>query len=757
VLEPNSVHSIFSFPSVFSLFSEPESGFVAGVMLDRVSVFFAAVVVFMAILIAIYAKSYLHENRSDSIRFYALMLLFTLSMLGVVLSSNLLSLFVFWEMTSLTSFFLIGYYFQKEEGWKGARMGLITTASLGLCFLAGVALVRVAYGTLELQPILSGEARILNPQAHFWGGFLLLLGAFGKSAQFPFSYWLPRAMAAPTPVSAFLHSATLVKLGVFLVARLYPSLFAGNVFLLLVLMYVGYATALYGALASFFSHDLKAILAWSTVSQLGLLMAYFGSADIRVAGLEFVHILAHVLFKGGLFLFAGLIDHSTGTRDLRLLRGIGIKDKRLQCVAALLLLSFVSFPGSVAFLSKELSLETLWKKTTFLEFQQAILYAPFLLVFVVVSLLKMAIGCRIFFDLFLAKSSKSSISYEKASWGLLFSPLVLGALSFVFGSYVPLWQFLWDVPFFLVQGVPADDPSLSLWHGFTPAFFTTVFVFLSGAALWKLVDTRSGFSALKWRRWADLAEVFESLHEWLLKFSQVLTKSLGAASIRAHLAIVLFFLGLAGIATLGAHASLFVMPEELFDPTESAKAKGARLLVCVVMALAAVAAVRAKQVLTRLVATSLVGLLVTALYVFFQAPDLALTQVLVESLLLLVSVVLLMRMKVVEFAQNIRYKPSRRLFSALIAVCFGVFASGLLFLALHRGNPNAFGPEILSLTLPEAAGKNAVNTILIDFRGTDTLFEIVVLVIAVLGCAGLVRNYVSPKTDKATAKENGHA
>ncbi|MFA7387300.1 MAG: proton-conducting transporter membrane subunit, partial [Thiohalobacteraceae bacterium] len=320
--------------------------------LDGLGLMFALLILGIGLLIVLYARYYLSESDPMG-RFYGLLLLFMAAMLGIVLSENLLVMFMFWELTSLSSFLLIGYWKHRADARQGARMALTLTGGGGLALLAGILLLGQIVGSYELSVILDAGAQIQAHPLYPLTLVLILLGAFTKSAQFPFHFWLPHAMAAPTPVSAYLHSATMVKAGVFLLARLYPALSGSDLWFYLVAG-TGMATLLFGAYTALFKHDIKGLLAYSTISHLGLITLLFGLSTplSTVAGV--FHIINHAIFKASLFMAAGIIDHETGSRDMRKINGLWNYMPHTATLAMVAAASMAGVPLLNGFLSKEM-------------------------------------------------------------------------------------------------------------------------------------------------------------------------------------------------------------------------------------------------------------------------------------------------------------------------------------------------------------------------------------------------------------------
>lgn len=719
---------------ISSLTWVPSIGLNLGFLLDRLSVFFALVVTGVGILVTTYATSYLSDRQEDLSRFFSYLLFFMGCMLGVVLSSNLLSLFLFWELTGLASFLLIGFETHSSGAQRGARMAFLTTGGTGLLLMAGVVLVGQAFGSLDLAILLNPNTVVQNPHKLQWAVPFLLAGAFGKSAQFPLQFWLPNAMSAPTPVSAYLHSATMVKLGVFLVARLSP-LFADTPAWTETLLAVCFFTAAFAAVLSFLSHDLKSILAYSTVSQLGVLMGLYAFNRDAFVSADLLHILAHVLYKGGLFMMAGMVDHACGTRDLRLLGGLGRKMPVLAVVSLLLCASLASLPGTLAFVSKELLI------ADFLIQPPSALTQTAFGFFLFAAALKFAIALRLFWHLFVRSSPPPTPDLHAPGF-FLWAPAALLALnSLVLGLFpgamngVLKWPAVGNRP-------PMPLAELHAWHGLSEPFLYSAGAIGVGGVFYALASF-VGWNKLRVPHWLEFDRLFDVLFYGVMRAAALSVQLLRADVSRDVLGIVLAFIGLCGLIALGNHLPALINLSswaELNPFAQSSDLTVTRVTIALVMVVGGVVVLFSRQVLTRLVSTSLIGLLVTALYVVFRAPDLALTQLLVETLVLIATVILLVRLKAVEFLSSQKVSGLRRWVHAGIAFGVGTLMAGLVLVAQSRGLTPAerLGTVAFEKSLPEAAGTNAVNTILVDFRGTDTLFEIAVLVIAALGCVGAI-------------------
>lgn len=704
---------------------------------DGLALFFGFVVSGVGVLVTFYAACYLDDHYKDHGRFYCYLLLFMGAMLATVFSSNLLVLFVAWELTGVTSFLLIGFLHDKAESQRGARMALLTTCGTGLALLAGVLLVGMVYSTYDLGAIFAADAVPAGKESLLLAAFACcFVGICGKSAQFPFHYWLPNAMAAPTPVSAYLHSATMVKLGVFLTARLLP-VFDGLDAWFPVLTLIGFGTFVLGAVFALLSQDLKAVLAYTTVGQLGLLIGHYGLyTNGAPLTWDYLHIANHVFYKACLFMVVGIIDHSTGTRDLRKLGGLFSKMPLTGAAALITLAALAGLPPTTGFLSKEALLETVLH--TGHAAGGALGWWPLVAV-VAGSAVNTAVAIGVFHRAFLGKPSHAvEAHFHAPSLGLQLPPLLLAAAALVCGlAAAPFGAFL-DT--FGLAGVhAATPPELHLWHGVTTPLLISAGVAAAGAALYLMLghEGRSR-AAIPKPLCFDLG--FDRLLDAIPLAGKKLNLALGFSRPHSHLFVVLgaalaatgavILPGIGQIA--GAAADWDVLPRE---------PRGwVRWAVAGLISLAALAAVRWKQPIRQLFALSVIGLGITFYYVLYQAPDLALTQMMVESATLLLVLFVVIRFKRDCDDMEPLPRTGRLTKAAKIAISAGMgllMGGGVLIFQQPRKLDWA-GDYYLEHTLPLAHGHNGVNTVVVDFRGWDTMFEIAVLVIAALGCLGLL-------------------
>ncbi|HEY0944877.1 MAG TPA: hydrogen gas-evolving membrane-bound hydrogenase subunit E [Opitutaceae bacterium] len=714
-------------------------------LVDGLSLFFGLVVSGMGVFVVFYATQYLDEHYSDHGRFYAYLLLFMSAMLGTVLAGNLLLLLVFWELTGVASFLLIGFLHGRHDSRAGARMALLVTAATGLVMLAGIVLVGVETGTYDLARLLSGEIGETSRATMSAAFVLVAIGAFGKSAQFPFHFWLPNAMAAPTPVSAYLHSATMVKLGVFLVARVFP-LFREVELWTPLLAGACFGTAVLAAVLALLSHDLKAILAYSTVSQLGLLIGSYGLAAPLGTGSDLLHITNHVLYKGSLFMAVGAIDHATGVRDARHLGGLRRRLPWLCLGVFVAAASMAGLPGTLGFLSKEAMLkETLdhWRGEGALG-----LYPAAMLV--ATSVLKVAFSARLAHGLFFGRESEKAVAHFHAPGaGLQAAPLLLALACAGFGlAPAVLGNALHQLTTPRLHVTPASD--LALWHGVTPELLLSGGIVAAGAGLYVLLH-RAQWRGLAVPSWLRFDVGFESGVQALPVLAKRVTTMLRSDRPLDYLPLAFGFLLLLVGGYVAANATVLLPgwpgPGD-FDLLRS--------FVVLLIAMATGLVITLRRWAGQLISLSIVGFLITFYFVLFQAPDLAMTQILVESATLLLVLLLLARFpRSTELARRAR-SHGRRGLALVLAVGVGALTTIFTLMAVNPKHPQAAGDYYLQATVPLAHGTNAVNTILVDFRGFDTLLEITVLTIACLGAVGLLMRY-RRTPDEYAAGEKGPA
>jgi multicomponent K+:H+ antiporter subunit A len=690
--------------------------------LDGLSLVFILIVSGIGLLVIVYAHYYISEKDSMG-RFYAYLLWFMGSMLGVVLSENLLLMFFFWELTSLSSFLLIGYWTDVSDARKGARMALAVTGGGGLALLAGIVLIGRMVGSYELSVVLAAGDLIRNHPLYPVALVLVLLGIFTKSAQFPFHFWLPHAMSAPTPVSAYLHSATMVKAGVFLLARLYPALSGTEMWFYIVTL-VGLTTLLVGAVTALFRHDLKGLLAYSTISHLGLITLLFGlnSPLAVVAGI--FHIINHATFKASLFMAAGIIDHETGTRDIRRLGGLW---RYMPYTATLAMISAAAMAGVPlfnGFLSKEMFFDEvlglhLFGALSFLVPVAATLAAVF----------SVAYSLRFIHAVFFNGKPERLPKFpphEPPRYMLLPVEFLAGICLLV--GLLPGLTVAYPLAAAASATLGEDLPaySLAIWHGFNLPVLMSAIALCGG--IWLYIKRRRLFAINRRLPKPHASQIFEAMIQGAVRLANRLTGYLENASLQSYLAWMLM------AALVAAGSRLIVLPSVRGGIALSPIDEVTLLLAVILVAATFATVIWHRRRLVSLVMLSVVGLLVALAFARFSAPDLALTQLSVE----MVTIILLM-LSLFFLPRSTPSESSalRRGRDLVLAGGMGGLVTLLSFAAMTRPHETISG-FFLEKSLPEGGGTNVVNVILVDFRGFDTLGEISVLAIAGLAIYALI-------------------
>jgi len=703
----------------------PTLGIQVSFWIDGLSLLFALLISGIGVLIIWYSHYYSIEEHRP--RFFAYLLFFMGAMLGVVLSSNLIALFVFWELTSISSFLLIGFWHTQEAAVYGARKSLLITSLGGFALLAGIVLLYEVTGTLEL-PELAQHAEAIR-MSSLYPAILgcIVIGACAKSAQFPFHIWLPNAMAAPTPVSAYLHSATMVKAGLFLIARFLPLL-SGTQAWMYAVSGIGMLTMLVGAALALQQYDLKALLAYSTISQLGLIMALYGFGTAGGVRAATFHLFNHAAFKGALFLLVGIIEHVAGTRDRRALGGLARGLPVTATLTGIAALAMAGVPLLNGFLSKELfyeaSLEMLvWGRWAWVLPELA----------VVGSLLTVIYALQIFHGVFFGQAPKElANALHDPSAGMLLAPAILAGMCLLMGVFpAPLEALVLAPAVSSIAGQDAWQP-LAIWHGFTGPVLMSAVALVGGACLYGYArPLRQAMPSMP-VRWPGLSidALYDRGMAALDRTGLFLMGFLQSGYLRWSLMLLLSVLILSFGVPFIAKAGGALGPLDLgsVEPFEA-------VLIALLMA-GAVAVAWARQPLMAVLTLGLVGLLVSLLFVLLQAPDLALTQLLIETTSLILFLLVLRFLPPFGREALSRWGRCRDLG---IAIAVG----GLVVVLLLVANSESLYPSIahyfLEQSLTLGGGRNMVNVIVVDFRGYDTMGEITVLSIAAIGVYALIK------------------
>ncbi|MBE1295936.1 MAG: monovalent cation/H+ antiporter subunit A [Rhodobacteraceae bacterium] len=695
----------------------PGLGLNANFFLDGLGFLFGTLILGIGLLIILYARFYL--SREDPMgQFYTYLLLFQGAMVGIVLSDNILLLLIFWELTSLSSFLLIGYWKHLPEGRQGACMALTVTGSGGLAMIGGMLILGNIAGSYDLSVILQNKELIQASPLYLPALILILLGCFTKSAQFPFHFWLPHAMAAPTPVSAYLHSATMVKAGLFLMARMWPVL-AGTPEWFYIVATTGLVTMVIGAVIALFKDDLKGLLAFSTVSHLGLITMLLGFGTKLAAVIAVFHIINHATFKAALFMSAGIVDHEAHTRDIKRLGGLRHLMPVTFTIALVAALSMAGIPPFNGFLSKEMMLDatavTVWAGSPYL--------VPGLAL--VAALFSAAYSFRFIVHVFFGpkRDDYPSQPHDPGA-GMWLAPAFLITLVILIGLFSakmvgPLVAVAASA---VIGGGELPYYSLKLWHGFTPALYMSIAAVVGGALL--LAAHGPVMRAWNAAPRPEAKEIFDALMEALARLAKGITDGLHNGAITRYGAIMVAF-----TVALGWYA---YSSGDIGPATRSVQAiQPIPALGWLSLVLATVLIVlRHHNRLLSLILIGVVGLVVSMSFNYLSAPDLALTQLSVEVVTI---ILMLLALNFMPKETPVETPALTRLRDGAIAVVAGLGSGGLIYALMTR---DFAAPTISEFHLANSykggGGTNVVNVILVDFRGFDTFAEIIVLGIAAL-------------------------
>jgi multicomponent K+:H+ antiporter subunit A len=700
----------------------PSLGLNFSFRLDGLGLLFTLLILCIGLLIILYARYYL--TKDDPIgKFYSQLMLFMAAMLGIVLTENVLLTIVFWELTSLSSFLLIGYWNRRAESRQGARMALAVTGGGGLAMLAGFLILGDIAGSYELSALIASRDLIQAHPLYIPALLLVLLGVFTKSAQFPFHFWLPEAMAAPTPVSAYLHSATMVKAGVFMMARLYPVL-GGTVEFEYIVAGTGLVTMVFAAYVAVFKHDLKGLLAYSTVSHLGLIMFLIGLGSPLSAAAAVFHIINHATFKASLFMVAGIVDHECGTRDMRRLGGLL---KYMPYTATLAMVAAASMAG-VPFLNGFLSKEMFFAESLTMSHLGLLgIAAPVVVTFG--GVFSVAYSLRFIHNVFfngeprdLPKKPHEPPRYMKVPVeilvvlcvvigvlpGLTVAPMVAVAARDVFGGPLP----------------PFD---IAIWHGFNLPLAMSAVALAGGVLMYWLLHRKFDLHLHTPAGWTARL-MFQRSYDGLIRFAGFLTGRLENGSLQRYLALLV-----GAIVVLGAWP--FIQHGYRTGDAALTPVNGLAVVVWAVAVATAIGGVLLhRQRIVAVILVSVVGFATAITFAYFSAPDLALTQLSVE---LVTTVLLLMALALMPLTSPAESTPARRNRDAALAVLAGAGVAALAWAALTRSQ-ETISWYFLAESMPKGGGSNVVNVILVDFRGFDTFGEIIVLGIAAVGALALM-------------------
>ena len=708
-------------PPAFSFDWVPSMGVNLSFLLDGYALFFVLLITGIGSLIFLYSQQYMahHPHR---LKFYSWMLVFAGAMLGLVTSSNLIVLYLFWEMTTISSFFLIGLSDREEGSRWNAVQALVVTTLGSLTMLAGFLLIYVTLGTFELREIWARASELQESSLLIPTVALIIVGAVTKSALFPFHIWLPSAMVAPTPVSAFLHSATMVKAGVFLVARLTP-VFVGVAQWEVTLVILGMATLVIGGVLALRQHDLKALLAYSTVSQLGMMVALYGLGTELAAQAATLHLMSHATFKGAMFLVAGAIEHETGTRDLRRLGGLVGAMPGLAVVATIAALSSGGIPPLSGFVSKEVLLDASLASSGVEGW-----LLP--LVLVVGSVITLTYSLKFLLGAFFGRPRNVTRNHHRPSLALVLAPGVMAVAIVTIGVYPALVAGDLISPAVAAITQRPADVSLHLWNGFNLPLALSAVVIVAGIAAYPHIGRINDLLSPATTR-GTFVRGYQAMVDFTYSAVPRIYWHLQNGDLRRYVVvIILVVMALATAGLIRADGPPFS------DLTKDVDLGVLDYGLAALVGLGGIAIIFRRRRLEAVFNLGFVGILVAAIFALYSAPDLALTQIVVE-LLMVVLFMLGLRHMLRMF--NVSAARSVVALQLIFSAAFGALVTVLLLAVLVTPQHPSISPFFIENTLAAAKAKNVVNTILVDFRGFDTLGEITVVAIAALAVFAMVR------------------
>ncbi|WP_415363074.1 Na(+) H(+) antiporter subunit A [Mammaliicoccus lentus] len=721
----------------------PRIGMNFAVHLDGLSLLFASLITGIGALVVLYSITYLSKSESLG-NFYCYLLMFMGAMLGVVLSDNLLMLYLFWELTSISSFLLIGYWRDKQSSIYGAQKSLLITVFGGLMLLGGFISLYLAGNSWSITSLIQNADTIQSSPYFILAMVLILIGAMTKSAQFPFHIWLPDAMEAPTPVSAYLHSATMVKAGIYLVARTTPIFAISGGFVWTVTA-IGLITLFWASFNAVKQQDLKGILAFSTVSQLGMIMSMLGigavsyhysgeSSQLFLASIiaAVFHLINHATFKGALFMVTGTIDHEVGTRDIKKLGGL-MTIMPISCTFTIITaLSMAGVPPFNGFLSKELFLTAMFDAHSADVFSLSTLGYLLPIVAIVGSIFTFVYSFKYVHEIFFGEYKPEALPKKahEAPILMLLPTGILTLLVVVFGLFPNILSNSIIAPAVRAIAPFASEPEvhISYWHGITPALIGTIIVFIVGFLLFKNVQ--------KWVGIYDIQPEYLTFNYYYDRgiqlssyISNKITQSYMTGFVRSYLMYIFAFFIIITALTLFTHPVSFV-----FDNISSIRPY--ELILIALILISTFCIVLAKSRLFSIIMLASVGYSVALFFVFFGAPDLALTQLSIETISTALFLLCFYHLpKMSRHDEDRKFK----LGNFIISICVGIGVIILGLIAYGNRHFDSISQYYKDNVYDLAAGKNMVNVILVDFRGFDTLFESAVLGIAGLGIYTLIK------------------
>jgi multicomponent Na+:H+ antiporter subunit A len=700
----------------------PALGVDLSFMFDGLSILFALIISIIGFFVTIYAVDYLHGHPQTG-RFFVFLHAFMLSMLGLVTADNVLAMFVFWELTTIFSYLLIGFEHEAEESRKSARQALLVTGAGGLALLVGFLLLEVVTGTYEISEMAPFAGHLKAHPLYGPALALILIGAFTKSAQFPFHFWLPNAMAAPAPISAFLHSATMVKGGIYLLARFHPIL-GGTDAWTCPLMIIGAVTAVGGAVIAMGQSDLKKILAYTTITALGIMTMFLGGSSTPSLTAAMTFLLVHSLYKSALFLVAGIIDHQTGTRQLEKLGGLVKFMPFTAFAAAAACLSMAGFPLFFGFIGKEIMYKGALAEALCPELAAGAA--------VFSNALMTAVAGILTIRPFLKGRGQYAVPVREATIFMWGGPVILGGLDIAFGIF-PEWVAHWLVaPAVRAFHFSSEDIKLHLFHGINMPLLLSIITLTLGVCFYLTHRSiHKWVSRARNKMPVTASRVYEGCLHGVADLGKLQTRLIQNGSLHRYFFIVAAtFLLVTGYSFLSQARGL---------PVPGLPILAWREWLLVIAITAAVVTVLATRVLLLAIcALGVIGAGLAIIFLSYGAPDLALTQLLVETLTVVIVSIILLRLP--GLGSQARQHKGKRLLDVVLAAGTGILVTTLLLAVLSTDLDRSITAFFEQKSYLAAHGKNIVNVILVDFRSMDTLGEIIVVATAGLAGYALIRN-----------------
>ncbi len=698
----------------------PSMGINFSFYVDGFSLLFSLLVLGIGSFIMVYAGYYMRSYPMKG-RFLGYLLLFMTAMQGIVVSGNLLTLFVFWELTSVSSYLLIGYYHEKPEARSSALQALLITGFGGLALLGGFVLLSIPYGSYEIADLLANPGLIKNSNLYLPALLLILVGAFTKSAQFPFHFWLPGAMTAPSPVSAFLHSATMVKAGVFLLARLNPVL-GGTEYWTYILTITGVTTMFVGAWISVTQTDLKRILAYTTVSALGTLVLLIGTGTEYAVNAAIIFLLVHALYKGTLFMMAGNIEKKTGTRDIRYLGGLFKYMPFAGVIMIMALVSMAGIPPMLGFLGKELIYE-------------ASVAAPKAHLFIlalgfITNMILVYLSLRLTFDIFWGREPAYSKIPKEPSLSLIIGPFFLVLISLLMGLFPSYMANPLTTKAITAISPTHDAIVLKIWHGFNLVLGLSVLTMVAGFFAFRyrhsILPIIDRINIKLFRK--EFTRIFFNMLDGFLYFTKRKTKTLQHGYHRFYLMTIFV------VASILVWVMIWKADPLVIELDFSAMPLNLVAIVVLIIA-ATFSAVASRSRVVSLISMGVIGFGITIIFIVYSGVDLAITMIMVETLMVILAMAVVYHLP--------RYKDlsttGARMRDALVATVVGTFFMVLVLQAGTSSLETPISEYFKQVSYTMAYGQNIVNVILVDFRALDTLGEITVLAVAALGIFAIIK------------------